>query len=57
MIRLLKLLITRDWHLHEWEPYGDPEEVFVGYHARFPYKKTQPMRCKHCGKTKEADTA
>jgi hypothetical protein len=51
MWRLLKFLVTGDWHLHEWET------VSTGPLARFDRDRNVSvkvgdyinLRCKHCG--------
>lgn len=52
MIRLIRFLITGDWHLHEWEPYGPnmaEDRLPIAGGIRNP---NQPCRCKRCGKIK-----
>ena len=47
MLRLLRLLFTGDWHLHEWEDIRksklyDADSYLKGY--------SYVQKCKHCGK-------
>lgn len=48
MIRLIRFLITGDWHLHEWELIKESY-----YSDDFGSKWTVYVcRCKHCGNVK-----
>lgn len=58
MIRLIRFLITGDWHLHEWEKpttrvaVYDPDNAAGGRPVRFQHE----VRCKHCGKVRRFKT-
>jgi hypothetical protein len=48
MIRLLRFLITGDWHLHKWDDYTAHPMTFEG----FTFGKAYVLRCNTCGKMK-----
>lgn len=50
MIRLIRFLITGDWHLHEWEKDGPQLHSLNMWDEPVNYR--QPCRCKRCGKIK-----
>lgn len=52
MIRLIRFLITGDWHLHEWAKDGEVIDYFKYPNAGYDRQFRQPCRCKHCGKIK-----
>jgi len=51
MIRLLKWLITGDWHLCRWEDY-DILKTFKKGHADTPICLDMICKCKTCGRYK-----
>ncbi|MBB6578978.1 hypothetical protein HNP33_003083 [Comamonas odontotermitis] len=52
MIRLIRFLITGDWHLHQW---GEPvvTGTYAGMTGRTISGAYHVVRCKHCGKYKK----
>lgn len=51
MLRLLKFLLTGDWHLHQWEVIsrnGCSDEFGSSWSRHY-------CRCKHCGAIKKFD--
>lgn len=52
MIRLIKFLITGDWHLCQWEKEGDRVDYFELPYSKMRRQVRQPMRCSRCGKMK-----
>lgn len=51
MIRLIRFLITGDWHLCKWEEYGPGISASLPG-VREPFELRQPCRCKTCGAIK-----
>lgn len=52
MLRILKFLITGDWHLHKWQcvaTYNWREKNYGNY---LNYE-IQILECEHCGKRKK----
>jgi uncharacterized protein CbrC (UPF0167 family) len=47
MIRLLKFLLTGDWHLHEWEIINEAKLTSIHNDASKGIKYY--LQCKHCG--------
>lgn len=50
MIRLLKFLITGDWHMHHWEIHEQRDAVD---HNGSLIGANYILRCKHCGDMKK----
>lgn len=50
MLRLLRFLVTGDWHLHEWETIRTVD--IVAFCGATPSARDYECRCIHCGKIK-----
>jgi hypothetical protein len=50
MIRLLRFLITGDWHLHEWVKIKEENRWQRG--SEHPYRYDHVCKCNICGKVK-----
>lgn len=55
MIRLLRFIITGDWHLHEWEKIQEVDIYSIyddGSTSTRPTKTEYHCKCIKCGKIK-----
>lgn len=52
MIRLLRFILTGDWHLHHWETVHEGSRVHNGR----PYGRYYDCRCTVCGAVREFRT-
>lgn len=53
MIRLLRFLITGDWHLHQWEDKGHANVFTLDDNGNrigtLPQRIIVRCQCRHCG--------